>query len=217
VALFGRARDERPERRGTPADLLVVGLGNPGADYAGTRHNTGSEVVELLAQRHGGQLRKARERARTCEVTVGVGEALRRLALAVPLTFYNEAGLAVAALARRHGIDEVGRIVVVHDELDLPPGRIKVKLGGGLAGNNGLKSTKSHLGTDAFARVRIGVGKPPGRMSGADHVLRRPGKAERAELDIAVVEAADAVEAILTQGLDAAMNRYNTRAGDAET
>lgn len=216
MALFGRGGDERPERRGTPADLLVVGLGNPGADYERTRHNCGAEAVEVLAERHGGQLRKAKERARACEVTVGHGEALRRLALAVPLTFYNEAGQAVAALARRHGIDDVGRIVVVHDELDLPPGRIKVKLGGGLAGNNGLRSTKAHLGTDAFARVRIGVGKPPGRTSGADHVLRRPGKAERAELDIAIVEAADAVDAILTQGLDAAMNRYNTPVGDAE-
>ncbi|MEJ7846278.1 MAG: aminoacyl-tRNA hydrolase [Acidimicrobiales bacterium] len=214
MALFGRGRDERPERRGTPADLLVVGLGNPGADYEGTRHNCGAETVELLARRHSGDLRKAKERARSCEVTVGVGGVLRRLALAVPLTFYNEAGQAVAALARRHGIDDVERIVIVHDELDLPPGRIKLKRGGGLAGNNGLKSTKSHLGTDGFARVRIGVGKPPGRMSGADHVLRRPGKAERAELDIAIEDAADAVESILTDGLDTAMNRFNTRTPD---
>jgi PTH1 family peptidyl-tRNA hydrolase len=103
--------------------------------------------------------------------------------------------------------------VVVHDELDLPPGRIKVKVGGGLAGNNGLRSIKAHLHTDAFARVRIGVGKPPGRQQGVDHVLRRPGKRERTDLDIAIEEAADAVEVIALDGVDAAMQRYNQRAG----
>lgn len=132
-----------------------------------------------------------------------------RLAIAVPLTYYNEAGVAIAALARRHGIDDPHRIVIVHDELDLPAGRIRVKVGGGLAGNNGLKSVKAHLHTDDFVRVRIGVGKPPGRQSGADHVLRRPGKAERAELDVAIEEAADAVETILAAGPDVAMNRFN--------
>ena len=97
------------------------------------------------------------------------------------------------------------------DELDLPVGRLKVKLGGGLAGNNGLKSVKAHLHTDDFARVRIGIGKPPGRAEGVDHVLKRPGKRDRAELDVVVVEAADAVELILSDGIDAAMHRFNTR------
>jgi PTH1 family peptidyl-tRNA hydrolase len=105
--------------------------------------------------------------------------------------------------------------VIVHDELDLPVGRMKLKLGGGLAGNNGLKSVRAHLHTDDFARVRIGIGKPPGRREGVDHVLKRPGKADRAELDVMVVEAADAVERILTDGIAAAMNHYNTRAGEA--
>jgi PTH1 family peptidyl-tRNA hydrolase len=134
----------------------------------------------------------------------------RRLALAFPQTFYNDSGLAVAALARRHGIDDPARLVVVHDELDLPVGRIKVKIGGGLAGNKGLQSVKAHLGTDGFVRIRIGVGKPPGRMAGVDHVLRRPGKAERVELDVAIEEAADAVDMILLDGVEAAMNRFNT-------
>jgi PTH1 family peptidyl-tRNA hydrolase len=133
----------------------------------------------------------------------------RRLTLAVPQTYYNESGVAVAALARRHGIEDPNRIVIVHDELDLPPGTIRVKVGGGLAGNNGLRSIKAHLGTDDFVRIRIGVGKPPGRMSGADHVLRRPGKDERAELDIAIENAADAVEIILADGPDAAMRAHN--------
>jgi len=113
-------------------------------------------------------------------------------------------------LARRYDlVDGPEHIVVVHDELDLPPGRLKVKLGGGLAGNNGLRSIKAHLHTDAFVRVRIGVGKPPGRQDGADHVLRRPGKAERAELDIAIQEAADAVELIALDGVEPAMTKYN--------
>jgi PTH1 family peptidyl-tRNA hydrolase len=117
----------------------------------------------------------------------------------------------VAPRGGPHGIDDPHRLVIVHDELDLPVGRMKLKLGGGLAGNNGLKSEKAHLPTDDFARIRIGIGKPPGRAEGADHVLKRPGKADRAELDVVVQEAADAVEAILSDGFDAAMNRYNTK------
>jgi peptidyl-tRNA hydrolase, PTH1 family len=205
--VFGRRRGDRPERRGTPADLLVVGLGNPGSDYEGTRHNVGAEVVALLADRHGARLRAGRERALVDEVDVGG----RRVALAVPQTFMNLSGESVAPLVRRHGIEDPADLVVVHDELDLPVGRVKLKVGGGLAGNNGLKSIVSHLKTQDFARVRIGIGKPPGRQQGADHVLRRPGKAERAELDIAVVEAADAVEAIIAEGMAVAMNRVNAR------
>ncbi len=204
--LFGR-RGAAPERRGTPADLLVVGLGNPGIDYANTRHNIGADVVAYLADRHDGRLKMGKERALSCEVRIGP----HLVALAFPQTFYNDAGLAVAALARRHGIDDPHRLVVVHDEMDLPPGKLKVKLGGGLAGNNGLKSIKAHLHTDDFVRVRLGIGKPPGRQQGADHVLRRPGKAERAELDVAMVDAADAVEMILSEGVEAAMTRFNQR------
>ncbi len=182
-----------------------MGLGNPGADYEGTRHNSGADTIALVARRHRATLKRGKERALSTELALGD----RRLALAFPQTFYNESGVAVAALARRHGIDEPTRIVVVHDELDLPVGRIRVKAGGGLAGNNGLRSIKAHLGTDDFLRIRIGVGKPPGRMSGADHVLRRPGRAERTELDIAIEEAADAIEVILAEGPTAAMNRFN--------
>lgn len=202
-----RRRGGATERRGTPADLLVVGLGNPGAEYEGTRHNVGADVVRLLADRHGAKLRKSKERAVTDEVVVNG----RRLALAIPLTYMNLSGEAVAPLVRRHGIDDLQRLVIVHDELDLPVGRLKLKLGGGLAGNNGLKSVKAHLHTDDFARVRIGIGKPQGSAQGVDHVLKRPGKADRLELDVVVAEAADAVELILSEGIDAAMHRYNTR------
>lgn len=202
-----RRRGAERERRGTPADLLVVGLANPGAEYEGTRHNIGAEVIHLLADRHGASLRKGKERALSDEVVVGG----KRLALAIPLTYMNLSGEAVAPLVRRHGIEDPSRLVIVHDELDLPVGRMKLKLGGGLAGNNGLKSVKAHLHTADFARIRIGIGKPPGRAEGADHVLKRPSKADRAELDIVVVEAADAVEAILEEGFAAAMTRYNAR------
>ena len=135
----------------------------------------------------------------------------RRLALAIPLTYMNLSGEAVAPLVRRHGIEDPHHLVIVHDELDLPVGRLKLKLGGGLAGNNGLKSIRQHLHTDDFARVRIGIGKPNHKAQGADHVLKRPGKGDRGELDIVVQEAADAVEMILSDGFAAAMNRFNTR------
>jgi len=132
------------------------------------------------------------------------------LALAFPQTFMNISGEAVALLVRRFGLEgDLARLVVVHDELDLPSGRVKVKQGGGTAGHKGLASIRAHLHGDAFLRVRIGIGKAPGARSGADHVLRRPGASQRQELDVAVEEAADAVGLILTDGVVAAMNRFN--------
>lgn len=195
------------QRRGTPSDLLVIGLGNPGPEYEHSLHNAGAATVAELARRGGTTLRKGRERALVAEVTV----AGNRVALAFPLTFMNLSGEAAVALVKRFGIEDVGDVVVVHDELDLEPGIVRVKVGGGLAGHNGLKSIKQHLHTDAFARVRIGVGKPPGRSMGADHVLRRLPKALREDLAVSVQVAADAVEAIATDGADAAMTRFNGR------
>ena len=188
------------------ADVLVVGLGNPGEEYARSRHNMGAEVVAELARRHGGRLKLSKkERATTTEVTIGG----RRVALAFPQTYMNDSGQSVQLLRRRYDIEDPADIVVVHDELDLPVGRMKLKEGGGLAGHNGLRSLKQHLHTDAFVRVRIGVGKPPSKEQGADHVLRRVSKAERTELDIKVQEGADAVEAIVCDGVAAAMTKYN--------
>lgn len=193
------------ERRGTPADFVVVGLGNPGAEYARTRHNVGAEVVELLARRHDAALRKGKERA-------FVGEARiegRRVALAVPLTYMNDSGDAVRLLAHRYGV-ETEQIVIVQDELDLPVAALKLKAGGGLAGHNGLRSIKSHLHSDAFLRVRIGVSKPVSKEHGAGHVLNKFSKSERREIDVTVERAADAVEAIVRDGIEAAMNDFNT-------
>lgn len=185
----------------------MVGLGNPGAEFAGTRHNVGADTVELLAHRHGGELRLERGlRARAA--TVRIGEDT--VALAVPTTYMNESGASVRPLVRRYGIEDLTHLVVVHDELDLPPGRLRVKVGGGLAGHNGLRSIRAHLHADPFARVRIGIGKPPDPRRGADHVLRRPTRAERDVLAEVVERAADAVEVLVTEGPDAAMRVANT-------
>ena len=155
-------------------------------------------------RRHGAKLRKGKEKARADQVRIG--ESL--VALAVPTTYMNDSGLAVAALARRYGV-EPEQIVIVQDELDLPVAALKVKSGGGLAGHNGLRSIKSHLHSDAFARVRIGVGKPASKEQGVEHVLKRFSKRERTEIDVTIEQAADAVEGIVADGIDVAMNRFN--------
>ncbi len=194
------------------ADLLVVGLANPGAEYERTRHNVGGEAVRLVARRHGVSLRP--ERGTSAE-TATVRTAGRALALAVPQTYMNDSGLAVRALVRRYldpdDDSSATSLVVVHDELDLEPGVVRVKIGGGTAGNNGLRSIQAHLRHLDFVRVRIGIGKPPGRAAGRDYVLKRPSKADRELLDVAIEVAADAVETIFADGPEAAMNRYNSR------
>jgi peptidyl-tRNA hydrolase, PTH1 family len=161
--------------------------------------------VALLAERHATTLRKGKERALAGEARIDG----KLVALAFPQTFVNLSGESVVRLVRRYGIEDLSRLVVVHDELDLPSGRVKVKEGGGTAGHNGLESIRNHLHSGAFVRVRLGIGKPPGRMEGADYVLRRPSKAEQTELDVTLQEAADAVEVILHEGPAVAMNRFN--------
>jgi PTH1 family peptidyl-tRNA hydrolase len=159
-----------------------------------------------LGARHGVTLRALRaQRALVAEAVFGG----HRLALAFPQTYMNDSGLAVAPLVRRFGIEDLTRLVVIHDELDLPVGRLQVKAGGGLAGHNGLKSIKAHLHSDVFTRIRVGIGKPAGRHHGIDHVLGPPSKSERTELAVSVELAADAVEFILAEGVIAAQNRFN--------
>lgn len=196
------------QRRGTPADLLIVGLANPGSEYAGTRHNVGGDAVEILAARHGGNLKvESRLRARLCEVTIDGA----RLALAVPTTFMNESGEAMPSLLDRTGIEDPANILIVHDELDLEPGRIQLKVGGGIAGHNGLRSVKAVLKTDAFARLRIGIGRPPGRGAVVSWVLSRPGARDRPSIEQSKEAAADAIELINSRGIASAMSSVNAR------
>lgn len=188
-------------------DLLVIGLGNPGDRYTNTRHNVGVDALEVLSARCGERLALDKKTsAMLAELRMGTCRAVG----AFPTTWMNESGRTVAALVRRYEIDDWSRLVVLHDELDLPPGRIKVKLGGGLSGHNGLRSITQHLHTQDYVRVRIGVGRPPGGPErGADWVLSKVGKADRVELDIACQLAADAVEAIAASGVDVAMQQFN--------
>lgn len=193
-------------------DFLVVGLGNPGARYAGTRHNVGADTVALLASRSSERLRGD---SKVSSQTAAVRLSGHRGVLAVPTTFMNESGRALSQLVRRHPPEQLADVVVVHDELDLEPGVVKVKAGGGLAGHNGLRSIAEHLGSTDFTRVRIGVGKPPGGASfGADWVLSRVSGKTKALLEEAVERAADAVETIVASGVDAAMAEFNARRPD---
>ena len=191
----------------TASDLLVVGLGNPGERYAHTRHNVGADAVELLAERHGERL-KADSKCSSRLARLRIDGST--VVAAVPMTWMNESGRAVSQLLRRYSVEEWSAVVVVHDELDLPQGRVKVKVGGGLAGHNGLRSLEQHLHTRDFVRVRIGVGKPPGGSErGADWVLSKVSGSTRTELAVAAAEAADAVESIVADGIAATMQRVN--------
>jgi PTH1 family peptidyl-tRNA hydrolase len=205
MALFGRA--QRHERRGTPYDALVVGLGNPGKQYDGSRHNVGFDAINGLAERCSTSLKTGRDRALVAETRIDD----KRIVLAMPTTYMNDSGNAVSPLARRYGIDDPSKIIVVHDELDLDPGVVRVKVGGGLAGHNGLRSIVQHLKNQDFVRVRIGVGKPPSKERGADHVLSRLSATDRKVLDDAVAVAVDAIEMIVRHGVEHAMQHVNGR------
>ncbi|MFW6033734.1 MAG: aminoacyl-tRNA hydrolase [bacterium] len=187
---------------------LVVGLGNPGRSYAGTRHSVGHVIVELLAERTKTKLKAHRRgRADIAETRLGDPPGVR-VVLARPRSYMNLSGGPVASLCDYFGVGP-DRLVVVHDELDLPYGRLRVKYGGGDNGHNGVRSVRLAIGTGDFYRVRFGVGRPPGRMDPAAYVLKPWSPAERKELDLNVDRAADAVEALLTEGLADAQNRYN--------
>jgi len=190
---------------------LVVGLGNPGPAYAGHRHNAGYLVVEELASRMGSALRShTTGRADVVEGRLGMpGEPGPRVVLARPRCYMNESGGPVKALATFYKL-EPEQIVVVHDEIDIPFGTLRVKLGGGDNGHNGLRSLRSSLGAGDFYRVRVGVGRPPGRQDPADFVLSNYSAAERKELVFQVDRAADAVESLLAVGLERTQGQFNS-------
>lgn len=186
--------------------ILIVGVGNPGKKYARTRHNVGTEAVETLGKRMNASFKVGRDKAQVIEGKLNQVAVV----IAIPTSFMNESGECVAQLCRRFKI-EPANVIVLHDELDLEPGVVKLKFGGGLAGHNGLKSISHHLHTHDYARVRIGVGKPQSKEQGANYVLSSIPQAERKVLDGAVEIAADAVERIITTDLATAMQEYNTR------
>ncbi len=190
---------------------LVVGLGNPGPSYAGNRHNVGYLVVDELARRAGSTLRDHKTgRADVVEGRLGVpGQPGPRVVLARPRSFMNEVGGPVKALATFYRVP-VERVVVVHDELDLDFGTLRVKRGGGDNGHNGLRSVRSSLGTGEFYRVRAGIGRPRGRQDVADFVLSDYAAVERKELPFQVDTAADAVETLVEHGLERTQQRFNS-------
>ncbi|MGZ4617370.1 MAG: aminoacyl-tRNA hydrolase [Frankiaceae bacterium] len=183
---------------------LVVGLGNPGPHYAGNRHNLGYFVVNLLASRMGGRFRSARVRADVLEGHLSG----QRVILAKPRSYMNESGGAVAGLRSFYKVG-LERLVAVHDELDLPFAVVRLKRGGGEGGHNGLRSLSRSLGTRDYLRVRVGVGRPPGRQDPADYVLEDFNRREREQLPLIVERAADAVETLLALGLEPAQNRFH--------
>lgn len=196
---------------------LVVGLGNPGPQYAGNRHNVGQMVLDELGGRSQTSfaLRTTRgTRSGVAETRLGVlpgGAPGARVVLAKPVTYMNTSGGPVAALAHYFGVT-ADQVVAVHDDLDIPFGEVRLKRGGGEGGHNGLRDMSKALGTKDYLRVRVGIGRPPGRMDAADYVLRDFAAAERKDLGWLVGAAADAVELLVTEGLERAQLKFHTRA-----
>ncbi|MGH2730997.1 MAG: aminoacyl-tRNA hydrolase [Actinomycetota bacterium] len=185
---------------------IVVGLGNPGERYARTRHNAGYMVISVLLERTRARLKTHKSGCVVAETRL----AGQSVVLGRPTSFMNESGIGVRALVRFYKVP-TARLIIVHDELDLPFGSVRIKFGGGTAGHNGLASVGSHLGTKDFVRVRVGVSRPRGRQDPADYVLTEFSAAERAELPHVLESAADAVESIVEVGVERAMNEVNTR------
>jgi PTH1 family peptidyl-tRNA hydrolase len=197
-------------RRSPPVDdppFLVVGLGNPGAEYAGNRHNVGQMVIAELASRTSGRLKSHRAGAAVAETRLSPGGP--RLVLANPTSFMNTSGGPVSGLVKYFQVPPA-RLVVLHDELDIPFDTLRLKSGGGHGGHNGIRDIISALGTPDFVRLRIGIGRPPGRQSAADFVLRDFSSVERQTLPNLLADAADAVELVITDGLTAAQLKVHT-------
>jgi PTH1 family peptidyl-tRNA hydrolase len=193
------------------APWVVVGLGNPGPRYAGNRHNVGAMVVAELASRYAVSLRAHKSRCAAAQVRLGMpaGRPGPAAVIAVPTSYMNESGGPVKALLGFYGAGP-DRLVVIHDELDIDGGLVRLKLGGGEGGHNGLRSISRVLGTRDYLRVRVGIGRPPGRMDPADYVLRDYSASERADLPFVLGDAADAVELFAQEGLLAAQQRFHS-------
>jgi len=201
MPIFRRSRADSDDR------LVVAGLGNPGERYANTRHNTGAMVIGELLERTNSKLKSHKSGCLIAEVVIGE----HKVSLARTTSYMNESGRPLGQLMRFYKI-EPSHLIVVHDEIDIPFGDVRIKHDGGTAGHNGLKSIVNHLGTKEFIRVRLGVGRPRGREDAVGHVLDGFSTAERKELPFLIGEGADAVERIIVVGLERAMNEVNTRA-----
>lgn len=188
---------------------MIVGLGNPGPEHVRSRHNIGFQVADLLADRHGLVFDKFQKRARLAIGSISVPDATpQRVVLAKPMTYMNASGEAVGALAAFYRIAPAD-ILVLCDDLDLPVGRIRMRAGGSSGGQKGLHSIIKHLSTEAFPRLRMGIGRPPGQMDPASYVLQPFSPQQEAEMAFVRPRAADAIEVWLTHGIDAAMNQFN--------
>lgn len=185
---------------------IVAGLGNPGPGYAHNRHNVGQMVLDELAGRIGGSFKSHKSNAQVLEGRLGIGGP--RMVLAKPMTYMNVSGGPVAGLSRFFDVDP-SHIVAIHDEIDIPFNTIKLKIGGGEGGHNGLRDISKALSTKDYYRVRVGVGRPPGRMDTADFVLRDFGTAERKELPFLIDDAADAAELLIREGLQVAQQKFH--------
>lgn len=188
---------------------MIVGLGNPGPEYARNRHNVGFQVVELFAERHGLTFDKAQKRARVALGQINLANGWSgRVLLVKPLTFMNASGEAVGPLARFYKVASAD-ILVIFDDLDLPIGRLRLRPDGGSSGQKGVKSIIQSLGSEAFPRLRVGIGRPPGQMDPAEYVLQNFSAAQEEEMAFVRSKAADAIETWLAQGIIAAMNQFN--------
>ncbi len=203
----GRASSSHEHTEEELVTSLVIGLGNPGPEYAETRHNVGQMVIDELARRGASSLSVSKKtHTRNATVRLAGGPVV----IGCPMSYMNVSGGPTSSLAKYHSVPPTD-VIVIHDELDIPFGTVKIKRGGGSAGHNGLKDVTKALGTPDYVRVRVGIGRPPGRMEAATFVLKPFSAVERKELPFLVDDAADAVEAILEHGVEAAQMRFHTK------
>ena len=197
-------------RRGSASSLVIVGLANPGQEFEGSRHNVGGDAVRLVAQRRGAHFSlERRQRALTATISTTSGP----VTFAIPTTYMNDSGASLPLLLTRTSLVDLTHLVVAHDDLDLEPGRLQLRCGGGLAGHNGLRSITQVLGTQEFGRLRIGIGRPGHKGQVTDYVLKRPTGARRTQLEVDVARAADVIEMLVDSGFEAAQRQVNAGRG----